>query len=112
VVDVLADRSAETTARWLQQHPEIEVVSRDRCGLYAQAGVPAASLQKFTLAYCTQCQPPGLAPHFPVTLLPAPYRKVTETRGLMHEPYRIWKSCTISRVSTVTCGEMAWKAHK
>jgi transposase len=45
VVDVLADRSAETTARWLQQHPEIEVVSRDRCGLYAQAarrGAPRA----------------------------------------------------------------------
>jgi transposase len=45
VVDVLADRSSETTARWLQQHPEIEVVSRDRCGLYAQAarqGAPRA----------------------------------------------------------------------
>ena len=45
VVDVLPDRSAETTAQWLQQHPGIEVVSRDRCGLYAQAarrGAPRA----------------------------------------------------------------------
>jgi transposase len=46
VVDVLADRSAETTARWLQQHPEIEVVSRDRCGLYAQAARRGAPMAK------------------------------------------------------------------
>jgi len=35
VVDVLADRSAETTGRWLGQHPGVEIVGRDRCGLYA-----------------------------------------------------------------------------
>lgn len=37
VVDVLHDRSAATMTRWLQDRPTIEVVSRDRCGLYAQA---------------------------------------------------------------------------
>jgi transposase len=45
VVDVLADRSAETTAGWLKNHPEVEVVSRDRAGLYAEAarqGAPQA----------------------------------------------------------------------
>ncbi len=45
VVDVLPERSAESTAQWLQQHPEIEIVSRDRCGLYAQGarrGAPQA----------------------------------------------------------------------
>jgi hypothetical protein len=45
VVDVLADRSAHGTAEWLEQHPEIEIVSRDRCGLYAQGtrrGAPHA----------------------------------------------------------------------
>jgi transposase len=45
VVDVLADRSAQGTAEWLEQHPEIEIVSRDRCGLYAQGarrGAPHA----------------------------------------------------------------------
>jgi transposase len=35
VLDVLADRSAAVTARWLAGHPEIEIVSRDRAGLYA-----------------------------------------------------------------------------
>ena len=45
VVDVLPDRSAKTAGQWLQQHPGIEVISRDRCGLYAQAarrGAPQA----------------------------------------------------------------------
>jgi transposase len=45
VVDVLPDRSAETTGRWLGQHPAIEIVSRDRCGLYANGarqGAPQA----------------------------------------------------------------------
>lgn len=45
VVDILDDRSVESAARWLRNHPSIEVVSRDRCGLYAQAvreGAPQA----------------------------------------------------------------------
>ena len=36
VVDVLKARSVEATANWLKQRPEIEFVSRDRCGLYAK----------------------------------------------------------------------------
>ena len=39
VVDVLPDRSAATMTAWLQANPSIEVVSRDRCGLYAQGPV-------------------------------------------------------------------------
>ncbi len=45
VVDVLPGRSSEETADWLRQHPNVEVVSRDRCGLYAQGirqGAPEA----------------------------------------------------------------------
>jgi transposase len=42
---VLGTRSAKETADWLEQRPEIEVVRRDRCGLYAQGirqGAPQA----------------------------------------------------------------------
>lgn len=45
VVDVLDDRSVETVKDWLQKRPSIKIVSRDRCGLYAQAareGAPQA----------------------------------------------------------------------
>jgi len=44
-VDLLADRSAEATARWFEQHREVEVICRDRCGVYAQGareGAPQA----------------------------------------------------------------------
>ena len=45
VVDVLSERSAAGTDHWLSQHPGVEIVSRDRCGLYAQGareGAPQA----------------------------------------------------------------------
>ena len=45
VVDILDDRSVESVKAWLQERPSIEVVCRDRCGLYAQAareGAPQA----------------------------------------------------------------------
>ncbi|SDZ05871.1 Transposase [Sinorhizobium meliloti] len=45
VVDILEDRSVASVARWLERHPSVEIVSRDRCGLYAQAareGAPQA----------------------------------------------------------------------
>jgi transposase len=43
VVDVLHDRSAKTTAAWLAKHPTVGIVSRDRCGLYAQAARQGAA---------------------------------------------------------------------
>jgi hypothetical protein len=45
VVDLLPDRSAVSTATWLKAHPEIEIVNRDRAGLYAEGareGAPQA----------------------------------------------------------------------
>jgi len=45
VLDVLPGRSADDTARWFAEHPEVEFVSRDRCGVYARGarrGAPQA----------------------------------------------------------------------
>jgi len=45
VADLLPQRSAEQLAEWLKQHPEVEVITRDRFGLYAsgaQRGAPQA----------------------------------------------------------------------
>ena len=45
VVELLPDRSAASTAKWLKAHPEVEIVSRDRAGLSAEGareGAPQA----------------------------------------------------------------------
>jgi len=45
VIDILEDRDVGTCTNWLKRHPEVEVISRGRCGLYAQAarqGAPQA----------------------------------------------------------------------
>jgi hypothetical protein len=38
VIDLLPDRSTESFTGWLEQHPEVEIITRDRCGLYAAGG--------------------------------------------------------------------------
>jgi transposase len=46
IIDLLADREAESVQRWMTAHPEIEVVSRDRGGVYidgATQGAPQAT---------------------------------------------------------------------
>lgn len=42
VVDLLPDRAAESFSKWLQQHPEIMTISRDRCGIYAEGATLGA----------------------------------------------------------------------
>ncbi len=42
VIDLLSDIKKETVAEWLQKHPEIEIISRDRDGAFAEAARVAA----------------------------------------------------------------------
>lgn len=41
-VDLLSDRSADTLARWLQAHPGVEIISRDRANDYAEGATRGA----------------------------------------------------------------------
>ena len=40
IMDLLPDRETETAQSWMQMHPEIDLVGRDRAGDYAAAAEP------------------------------------------------------------------------
>jgi transposase len=43
VVDLLPDRSVEGLQAWLEKHPGVEVITRDRSGIYAEAAEQGAA---------------------------------------------------------------------
>jgi len=43
VVDLLPDRTVDSAVAWLQQHPQITTIARDRAGVYAEAATKGAA---------------------------------------------------------------------
>jgi transposase len=90
VLDLLPERSAPAGAQWLQAHPSVEVVCRDRSRLYAEGirhGAPPAAqvvdrfplvqnlgeaLERFFLRYRRDLQALGGALHQSSELTPTP----------------------------------------
>ena len=44
IIDLLPERTAESVIAWLEAHPEVEVVSRDRGGTYVDGATQGAPL--------------------------------------------------------------------
>jgi transposase len=90
VIELLPERSAPSVAQWLQAHPSVEVVCRDRSRLYAEGirqGAPQAiqvvdrfhlvqnlgeALERFFLRYRRDLHALGAALHQSAELTPTP----------------------------------------
>src|SRR2546421_10831117 len=98
VVDLLADREAETSAAWMRRQLDLKVVSRDRGGTYASAATQGA-------AQATQCADrfhilknlgealEGLLAHH----LAAEHKR--QTQATLHELAPVWQFQRATRSS-------------
>ena len=105
VVDVLADRKAETSATWMASHPEIELVSRDRGGDYASAaatGAPPQAVQcadRFhILKNLGEALEGCLARHLAAKRQKQTQETVDEHRPIEHAPRAVRRSPQVERL--------------
>lgn len=47
IIEILPDRESSTVEKWLREHPNVEVVSRDRGKEYARVWIPKGSCRDF-----------------------------------------------------------------
>ncbi len=106
VVGVLPDRSAQGTARWLERRPGVEIISRDRCGLYAQGalrGAPQARqvADRFhllqNLRTCIESHMSSVSRHHGRSLMPA-LHGVTDAREAARQAQRDTRKAMFERV--------------
>jgi transposase len=97
IIDLLADREAESVQKWLAKHPEVEIVSRDRGGVYidgATLGAPQATqvadrwhilsnvgdaVEEFLIRAHIRLQEPAAGPHSPQEALNQPLSSFSAT---------------------------------
>ena len=92
VVDVLVDRSAATTASWFKDHPDVEVVSRDRAGLYAEAAREGAPQARQVADRFHRCRTSARPLSGSLAAMRRRFRNLTSILTIVRLRCRFWRS--------------------